>query len=451
MATTTIAGYTRPDYSEYPPTPVTWAFTLVDTVCEPVGCREWRQALPSSWTEPGEWLSDEYRVDSVRSFVPLLLSYQDFVKQQQEQQQLQQKQGRGGRFAARGAEENVSTSAPLSPYSLSLLKQYAFETPSTSLSDLTTPTSILVLIVLVWFIRRLKSVLMPMFSRFGRKAGRATHGKDWEQKNEVRIVKFGEYVFRLVFHSAISLAGLYLLLKKEWWTDTKQLWLNYPSQPVDPGMSWYYLVQGAYNLEAMASLLQLSFTVSFFPKAVSGERSRFPIHIGWSKDVRGDFREMFMHHVITNFLVIGSSAFRLSRPGSMVFLVHDISDVPVDLSKLANFLKWKRSTAACFASMVIVWCMTRLGVFPFVIYRSALNEAWLCCASGIVGPMVYVCYYPIFATGVGLLITLHLAWFTMFIRMGYVLVFKGEAHDLSEHKKGEEHADPTKDRTKKTN
>ena len=26
----------------------------------------------------------------------------------------------------------------------------------------------------------------------------------------------------------------------------------------------------------------------------------------------------------------------------------------------------------------------------------------------------------------------------MFLQMGYILIFKGEAHDLSEHKKGED-------------
>jgi hypothetical protein len=39
---------------------------------------------------------------------------------------------------------------------------------------------------------------------------------------------------------------------------------------------------------------------------------------------------------------------------------------------------------------------------------------------------------------VGLLLVLHIAWFGMFIQMGWVLVSKGEPQDLSEHKKGED-------------
>ena len=53
-------------------------------------------------------------------------------------------------------------------------------------------------------------------------------------------------------------------------------------------------------------------------------------------------------------------------------------------------------------------------------------------------PSVYVTYRHIFFVSMGLLILLHLAWFTMFLKMGYVLVRKGETHDLSEHKSGED-------------
>jgi hypothetical protein len=126
----------------------------------------------------------------------------------------------------------------------------------------------------------------------------------------------------------------------------------------------------------------------------------------------------------------------------MVFLVHDISDVPVDLSKLCNFLKWKASTAAGFVSMVLTWILTRLGVLPFTIYWSVLTESWMVCSTGVVDPIYYVCYRHLFFVGLGLLILLHLAWFGMFIQMGYVLLKKGEAHDLSEHKKGEEEHTP---------
>jgi hypothetical protein len=115
------------------------------------------------------------------------------------------------------------------------------------------------------------------------------------------------------------------------------------------------------------------------------------------------------------------------------------------MSKLANFLKWKTATACCFAAMVIVWCMTRLGVLPFVIYWSILFESWLVCGDTSnpdlyegVDALYFQCYRLFFFGATGLLIVLHLAWFTMMLQMGWILVRKGETHDLSEHKTGEE-------------
>lgn len=394
------------DLSSYPPAPVTWAYNALDTVCEPLGCGDWRQLAPESLTQKGAWLSEEFQLKaSVSELMPPLLTYPEYLQQ---------------------------TS---SNYSLNSLKAFAFETPSTSLADVTTPSSMLVLVFLVIILRTTKAILLPLFSAFGRQAARHTHGKDWEKANAVRIVKFGEYVFRLFFHSGISAAGIWYFWDKEWWKQggTKTLFLEYPYQEVAPGMTWYYLVQSAYNLEAMLSLLELSFTVSVFPP-----------RIAWKETVRGDFREMFIHHVITNLLVIGSSFFRFTRVGSMVFLVHDISDVPVDLSKLANFLKWKATTATCFASMVLVWCMTRLGALPFVIFRSVIQESWMVCTSGHIEPIYYLHYQPLFVVLIGLLILLHLLWFGMFIQMGWLLISKGEAQDLAEHKKGEHVAVPTK-------
>jgi hypothetical protein len=357
-------------------------------------------------------------------YLPRLLSYQDFVEQQQQ----------------------LSGSTTATYWSLQSLYQYAFETESTALGNLGTPTAFLVLIVMVLLMRALKSVVLPFFSSLGRRAGRQTHGPDWEAANEVRIVKFGEYVFRLLYHTSISVYGVYYFSDKEWWAPggTVSLFHGFPHHPVQPGMQWYYLFQAAYNLDAFCSLLELSVYLkwqsprkSTTAKATSAKRWSWPVRIAWRESVRGDFQEMAIHHCVTNALVIFSSWFRLTRIGSMVFMVHDVSDVPVDLSKLANFLKWKTATAVGFFIMVLVWMMTRLYILPFTIYRSTLTESHYILATGRIPPVLYAFYRPIPYVGLGLLILLHAAWFAMFVRMGYLLVFKNETHDLSEHKQGE--------------
>lgn len=306
---------------------------------------------------------------------------------------------------------------------------------NTVLGDVTTKTSLFTLALLVLVIRSVKRIVFPFFRSVGKKWAIRVHGKEWEKNNQERVIKFGEYCFRLLYHSALSLYGMWYFADKEWWDPdrggTKNIFLGHPNHPIEVGMIWYYLLQAAYNVDAVISLLVISFEVKFHP-------STFPfVSCGWSKTVRGDFREMFTHHVVTNGLVFGSSYFRFTRVGSMVFLVHDVSDVPVDLSKLANFVKWKTATICCFVLMSIVWFVTRLGILPFVIYRSIITESELLMEVEKMDPEVYYAYYPFFFTLIGMIILLHLAWFMMFIRMGFVLVTKGETHDLTEHKKGE--------------
>jgi len=246
----------------------------------------------------------------------------------------------------------------------------------------------------------------------------------------------------LLYHFSVSLFGIWYFWDKLWWDSSKGgthiLWLGYPNHPIEVGMTWYYLVQCAYNVEALISLVSLSFIFKIRnPFWSEKEKIRSPISIGWSPTCRGDFREMAIHHIITNMLVIGSSHLRFTRIGSMVFLVHDISDVTVDLSKLANFVKWKLGTVIFFVSMVIFWAVTRLGILPFVIFKSILIESHMLTLYGVMNPLMFRAYHFVFTTLVGSIILLHIFWFFIIIRIGWRLWSKGETYDLTEHKKSE--------------
>lgn len=439
------------NFSDYPPFLLAWPIFIVDTICDHYlagFCSEWRNILPAKLAaeDSASWFSARHKMAKfLNEYIPEMLSYGDFSG-------------------------SIDSGEEPPPFSMASMKRFAFATSSTSLANVLSWPSLLTLVVLVSCIRLVKAKTVPTFSNMARTYSRKTHGPNWEKEkaNEERILKFGEYVFRLCFHSAISLVGIYLLYDKPWWSSvwkflfgdgyflglglenssdnettqlmgTKLLYINWPFQPVEPGMVWYYLVQCAYNVEAMINLLEMSFRVQFQPiQNQSNEQWQFPIRIDWSESCRGDFREMFVHHIFTNMLIIGSSFYRFQYVGSIVFFVHDISDIPVDLSKLANFLKWKTITIMCFVSMCITWFITRLCILPFIVWRSIIYESWLVCADGYIPPMYYNMYQPLFVYLVGFLILLHFFWFTMFIRMGYVLIRKGEAHDFSEHKNGED-------------
>lgn len=414
-------GSTPSDWNDgsYPPEPIVWLTAFIDTVCVVAPCSEWREFL-SITPEKQEWIA--LRVPPISENLPSWLSFSQFLQEKKIE----------------------NDGVPMGR----LLYEYGFQTTSTALSDLTTPTALFVLVCLVVLLRILKSVLLPRFAALGRWAGHSTHGSYWQVHNEARIAKFAEYLFRLCYHGAISAYGIWYFKDKEWWTagGTHALFRGFPHHEVQPGMAWYYLLQAAYNFDAMLSLLTLSFTLQLrWPIVIKykGKTQHIlhfcsPISIAWSDTVRGDFKEMMIHHIITNMLVVGSSWCRFTRIGSMVFLVHDISDVPVDLSKLANFLKWKWTTLGCFLSMVAVWLATRLYILPFLIYRSILTESHFILETGVVPTILYIAYRHAFYALVGLLILLHLFWFVMFLQIFATFLKKNECHDLSEHKAGEE-------------
>lgn len=310
----------------------------------------------------------------------------------------------------------------------------------TVLGDLLHPHSLIVVVIIAILIHQIKFAMYPFFQSIAKKMGAKTYGEEWVVQNPERIYKFSEYCFRLIFHTSISIYGLWIFNSNDWWHSsnggTQNFFINYPNHSLRPDMIWWFLFQAGYNVDAMASLLLISFSAHLNLK-------RFPyFHVGWSKTVRGDFREMFIHHLLTEASFFAGSTLRLTRILFSMVIVHDISDIPVDLSKLANFMKWKKTTLICFSTMCIVWIITRLTILPFVLFNSGLFESHIILVEKSVAPEVYFCYRPLFTFITVGLISLHAMWFMMFMQMIKVLILKGEQHDLSEHKKGEKDANP---------
>lgn len=402
-----------------PPGPLLLLLNITNSICLMLNCPNWRTYLPSALSP---WLSYDLPKSVSETFAEH--QYPDYAT-----------------FLSTQQSENDSLYEHLSS-----LYKYAFQTPTTALADLTSKDSMIALFICVLIIRKIKSIALPYFCTVGRNVGRSTHGEEWEAQNEERIVKFGEYVFRFLYHCTLSIIGVYYFWDKPWWNQeqggTKNFFLGFLDQPVEPGMIWYYFVQSAYNVDSLVSLIELSFTAKlqnpfkFRSKSFAGIQS--PLTIQWSTTCRGDFREMAAHHVITNMLVLGSRCFRLTRSGSAVIFIHDISDVPVDMSKLANYMKWKITTIASFVIMVIVWAYTRLGILPLSLFRSVLFESHLVVTHGGIDADFYYMYKPIFVCLMGGIIGLQIFWFFTILKIGYYLVFKNELHDLSEQKDGED-------------
>lgn len=421
--------------SEFPPWICMPISLGMDMICEPIGCRtKWRNYLPFNLSTSGNWFDPQLETYSMFGWYEQrdpYITWDTFLQQKQKDDMMM--------MTSSNNDVNVFTKEWFQ-----LVYEYMFLTPSTSLANMFLPISLCTVLVLVVLIRIIKSFCMPKFRNIGREWALKTHGNEWlkQPTNQERIMKFGEYIFRLIYHSFVSLWGIYLFWNASWWNDnqggTINLFTSHQGQESQIGMIWYYLIQGAYNAEAMIGLLETSFEIKYNYNLSSSKKqqktssSLLPISIGWAESVRSDFTEMMVHHVVTNALVFLSSYFRHQRIGSMVFWMHDLSDVPVDLAKLANFMKKKTATVIAFFTLCIVWIITRLYAFPFIIWKAAFTQSIEMHELQNV-PMHYLyMMQPIFVYLLGMLVLLHCFWFGMFIKMGYVLVTTGKAADYSE-------------------
>jgi hypothetical protein len=192
---------------DFPPAPVTWFLCLVDTLCLPLQCSDWRDTLE---VPEGSWLS--YSVPSIVEERPKLLGYSDFLDQQQEM---------------------------TSPWSPSALYKFAFETPSTVLGDVLYPVTFVAVLIVLFLLRRINAHFIPYFSSLGRESARRSRGDEWVKVNELHVQKHGEYVYQLLCHGSLALYGLYYFHSEDWWPTTgtsyqgtKSLYEGFPYQHV---------------------------------------------------------------------------------------------------------------------------------------------------------------------------------------------------------------------------
>lgn len=88
---------------------------------------------------------------------------------------------------------------------------------------------------------------------------------------------------------------------------------------------------------------------------------------------RKDFVAMFVHHLATVFLILGSWHCGYPRTGVVVILLHNVSDVFLQLAKICNYAKIPVLDVGAFICFAVSFGALRLGVYPILIY-TAINS-----------------------------------------------------------------------------
>lgn len=85
---------------------------------------------------------------------------------------------------------------------------------------------------------------------------------------------------------------------------------------------------------------------------------------------------MDLHHVSTVGLIVLSYFLNFHTLGLLIFTLLNVSSPILHASKLANTLDWRQAKVALFALFAGVFALTRVAIFPYVVVRAAMYEAY---------------------------------------------------------------------------
>lgn len=179
--------------------------------------------------------------------------------------------------------------------------------------------------------------------------------------------KIMDQSWQLVIHITMTAFAYYLMKDTDWFSDTASTFNPCPSR-FRSGELTRPMQLNAYYLMQLAIWMWTAFSCK------------------WLESRRKDYVEMMLHHIVTIMLVLASLLFKEHPMGMLVLIVHDSSDVMLDLMKLANYFKLENAhgyymTELCFfLNTFVSWPLLRLYYFPKkVVYEGVIVGAWPCC------------------------------------------------------------------------
>lgn len=210
------------------------------------------------------------------------------------------------------------------------------------------------------------------------------------------LQKFCDSGWHFIFYATSFTYGLHVMWNKPWFHKTIECWKEWPKQNVTNDIYWYYLIE-------LAFYWSLIFTLVKDPK-------------------RADFYQMLVHHIATIVLMNFSWMVNFVRIGTLVLIVHDVADPLLELAKMVNYLKWKRTTDFVFLVFAISWIVSRHIIFPYAILYSTTFEIL-----SVFGEATFFNYF--FNFFLYLLLALGFMWTYHLFKAVYKKLSQGELKD----------------------
>lgn len=227
----------------------------------------------------------------------------------------------------------------------------------------------------------------------------------------LKVSKWNESCWEVVSYSCFSVLAFYASRREKWFKDPRHMWIGCTGLPCNVSISVplfvLYLGEIAWYMNGLISLVIF--------------------HQG---PKRKDHYQMAAHHVITLILVTYSFAMNFTRVGCMIFLLHDVCDVFLQVAKLFKYSKYESGATVGFIVFLLVWMAARVFYFPVYILNSVVIDTF---------KFIIIPYdvkpdphFRILTGMLMLLYGLHIIWTYMILKVAYRTVMTKSTDDVRE-------------------
>ena len=213
------------------------------------------------------------------------------------------------------------------------------------------------------------------------------------ERNEVKVTRVGESIFRLATSLVVVGSGLSVSLQYTWRSgNTGEFWTSVSSGfPLQDNVRTYYVL-----IELPLYLHRLVWQL---------------------KDLgRRDFWEMFVHHALVVVLLVSSYAGNFILVGCATLFYHDITEIFLELAKIFRYFQMQTMCDLTFTIFAAVWGLCRLCYFPSRVIRSTLYES---------GGTISTFAWWFFNALLGCILALNVYWFKIIAGVTYGVLWAG--------------------------
>ena len=175
---------------------------------------------------------------------------------------------------------------------------------------------------------------------------------------QIRCKNLAKFIFGINFYTIMSIWGIYICINEKWFPyslggngNVKNGFDGYPKISdglMEKGIKWYYLIQLAYRIEVYLYLNLMNSEPKYW--------------------------EYSLHHLLAIFTVCISYYTNFINTGTLTFILHDVSDVFMQISRGYNDYKHRREMIIRINGIlnIIAWFLYRIVEQSLLVYYGYL-------------------------------------------------------------------------------